>query len=883
MYLSFSSWDWQRGHVTNWRSFFTKVKADARVAKAIWEKMDDRSREVAEKWLAGTQPEDEALKAPNYYTPDVRDAAVAALQSLLESKTLVDGADKLSRDKLAEANRRLIEQTFPQETVRMQTNMVVAVDIEKLAVIRKFSIDVPGKLAVGPDDQLYLFSGRDKVIALNPETGATRVVLAGFKNPGAIAVDKEGGIYVATGEPDHQVQVFNREGKLQRTIGKKGGRVLIGQWKPDGLLNVWGLAIDAEGKLWAAECDVVPKRFSVWNSRTGEFVTEYFGATHYGASGGTVNPVDPGILVGEGCEFRIDPETGRGKLLGIFTRDVYNGCARFCPGPNDKLYLAATFSGRVWSAPEPPQIRIWERMDDGLYAYRACIKSDASAKKTFFWADENGDEKEQPDEVAALPQPLQLSGYLSLSMNLNTDLTLYGVAGTGRGVQIKVAGFSSCGAPKYDLVNAKDLPPLNAPLPSPDNRLVLSCDDRDSLFRCYEVSSGKLLWTYPNTFHGVHGSHKAPGPAPGLVRGAFGFIGSAKLPKPAGCVWAINTNVGEWHLLTEEGYYLTRLFQGDAQRWSYPERALPGAVMDNCPPGLGGEDFGGSFVQDKDGKLHVQAGKVALWSVDVVGTQSIDAIKGAKVKITEQDAIQAELIRGRLAQAAAPSRSVKLHKLTPAFSGKLDDDFTGAEILSYRKLDNAAVRTAAAWDDKNLYLGWDVTDDTPWVNAAETAEFMYTKGDTVDFQLETDAKADKERSDAAAGDLRISIGSFKGTPTAIIYRKADQNKSPRTFSSGVVKEYTLDSVFELSEAKTTVTPRKGGYVAEVVIPLAAIGLEAVAGRTLRGDFGVTHGDANGQETALRTFWSNRATGIVNDEVFELKMEPANWGTLLFEE
>ena len=43
---------------------------------------------------------------------------------------------------------------------------------------------------------------------------------------------------------------------------------------------------------------------------------------------------------------------------------------------------------------------------------------------------------------------------------------------------------------------------------------------------------------------------------------------------------------------------------------------------------------------------------------------------------------------------------------------------------------------------------------------------------------------------------------------------------------------------------------------------------------------MTHGNRAGDDTALRTHWSNQHTGLVSDEVFELKMAPANWGELL---
>ena len=63
--------------------------------------------------------------------------------------------------------------------------------------------------------------------------------------------------------------------------------------------------------------------------------------------------------------------------------------------------------------------------------------------------------------------------------------------------------------------------------------------------------------------------------------------------------------------------------------------------------------------------------------------------------------------------------------------------------------------------------------------------------------------------------------------------------------------------------------------------LAALGLKVTDGLVLRGDFGATHGDKSGKDTLLRTHWNNQATGLVNDEVFELRMEPSNWGELVF--
>ena len=155
-------------------------------------------------------------------------------------------------------------------------------------------------------------------------------------------------------------------------------------------------------------------------------------------------------------------------------------------------------------------------------------------------------------------------------------------------------------------------------------------------------------------------------------------------------------------------------------------------------------------------------------------------------------------------------------------------------------------------------------------------------GDTVDLQLGTDPAADPKRTEPVNGDLRLSIGNFQGQPTAAGYRKVADEK-PKTFSSGVVKEYLMDSVVVLAEAKVAAKVDAQGkrYVVEAAIPLAALGLKLTDGRALRGDFGATHGDKSGKDTMLRSHWNNQTTGIVNDEVFELRMEPANWGELEF--
>jgi hypothetical protein len=162
---------------------------------------------------------------------------------------------------------------------------------------------------------------------------------------------------------------------------------------------------------------------------------------------------------------------------------------------------------------------------------------------------------------------------------------------------------------------------------------------------------------------------------------------------------------------------------------------------------------------------------------------------------------------------------------------------------------------------------------------------MYALGDTVDFQIGTDPEADSKRDKPALGDLRLSIGNLGGKPSAVIYRPVAKEKAPKKFFSGVWRDgVEYDSVLTLTDARIEVTVDEAGkrYLVEAAIPLAALGLKPAAGLTLGGDFGATFGDAAGKDTLLRSHWNNQATGIVADEVDELRIDPGNWGRIIFE-
>ncbi len=877
VYISCASGSFRRFDIRDMKAFFLRLAAGDGFAGKLFDKLNANSQPKIKKFKADpAQDFEELCKAPIYYVPDIRDDIVNVLNGMLRDTTLVPNADQLSVADLALANRRFIEKALSEDIVPVRVNFLAILDGATGAVLKLIDIEKPGFIRAVSDELVYVVQDRRNVVVVNPQSGAVKTVLTGLDGVGGVTTDGQGRLYVSVQGKVQQVQVFTADGKPAGAIGRKDGRPALGAWVQDGLLNPAGLVVDKDGKLWVAEANETPKRFSVWQARAegerkeGAFLKEFFGPTHYGASGAAINPRDPNVMAGEGCEWRIDPKTGRDTCLGAFDTTMH-GAALYAEGGNGKLYLV--------TAVRDKGLTIRERLGDAKFALRGSIVPEG--KQTVFWADANGDEQQQPDELTTHPAALSMTGYLGWMLNMNGDLTLY-----ANGLQFKVADFTKCGAPRYDVVGARKIAPMGSgAVPTPDNSKLVVVGDQN--FECYDTTDGRLLWKYPNTFAGVHGSHAAPPPEVGLIRGAFGLVGNAKLPKPVGGIWAINGNMGEWHVLTEDGFYLTRLFQSDGFKLQWPDQAVPGAILDNAPSGSGGEDFGGSIRQGNDGKVYIQSGKVAIWNVEMTGLETITEIPGGKVNISADDVKIAQTFREKLLQVVEGNKKYVVKKATVAFSGNIDADFKGFDDVAkpaFEKQPGSRIRVAMARDDANLYIGWEVKDDSPWVNGADAPEFMYARGDTVDMQLGTDPKADAKRKDPAKGDLRLSIGNFQGKPTAVVYRKVADEKHPKIFSSGVIKEYPMDSVVVLDTAKIDVKVDAPGkrYVVEAAIPLAAIGLKITDGQALRGDFGATHSKAAGNDTMLRTYWNNQATGIVDDEVFELMMEPANWGEIMFQ-
>lgn len=415
--------------------------------------------------------------------------------------------------------------------------------------------------------------------------------------------------FVGFGAPYHQVEarpLLHMEA-FTWFAGRPGGRPLLGPWQADALRNIRSVALAADGRLWVAEGDAFPKRFTVWDTtgRQGRLVREFFGPAERGAPGGAINPLDPSLMFAQGCEWRIDRQTGRAMCLGVVTREPA-AQARFGIGENGHAYLVVEQSAGALST--------FERVAEGDYKLRARLyPADAEgrpvmgevATQTIAWADENDDGQAQPGEQQSSAEVLRFHGGATLQ-----NLALTASAPNGKERLLTVQSWSGCGAPRYDLTKGPILPSRGQV--SADGGQWLSANGEQARLIRRDPGEGDPYWNSPVSV---------------IPTADQRWCGVAKLAPPLGNVWLSSSARQPWLLVNEDGFKLAEFFQTAlAIRW--PKKATPGADMTSAAA-----NHDGSLTQAADGRLYLQTGDSAYWNLEVTGLDKVKALPGGKITV----------------------------------------------------------------------------------------------------------------------------------------------------------------------------------------------------------------------------------------------------------
>lgn len=787
---------------------------------------------------------------------------------------------------------------------------VVALDAATLE--RKGAWPLPGvaQLAVGKDGMVMAWTGNG-VARLDPASGTvTSQAIAGIGSCVDLALDDEGNPVVLDGGTDRQAKAFAKDGKPVYTVGVKGGRPLRGAWQPQGMRDAAGLAVDASGKVWVAEDSDFPRRVSVWG-RDGALVREYIGNTGYAGTGCFLHDQDPELAYVGPVELKLDrakrsfsvsrvlwrPDTAAGESFPIGARDHAHS-ERFRSSASGKLreylhrppyraeaghvvYLEA--ADRTWR----PVAAITTAGHIGDVTDAGSAVSGLDAKQTLVWNDGNGDGKVQRNECI-LGDKLAMGSGWGTRMDPAT-MTIY-VNGL---VAWTPVGFAADGAPRYGLEGMRKLGHDDngdlVPVAGGDQLLVLSFKGYAGPTKMLAVGTkdGAVRWTYPNPYPGVHGSHRATMPAPGLLIGPLKILGQVDMGTEIGGVFGLRGNLGQDFFMTTDGLMVGSLFQDcrvPSPSLPATEAALIGVPMEGFSNG--GEPFTGWFGRQDDGAVRLLTGmpRQAAMVLRMSGLETVRRIAPAPLTITAEQiaaAVTANAARATEKAAASVLTVARVEARPEAGAwGKMP------KVLIERPgmRDRASVQLA--YDAQNLYARFAVDDVTPWMNEGKDRNRLFKTGDAVDLQF---GPARKDAREPGPGDTRVLIASLKegSKPTAavMLMRPVDATaaKSAAVTYTSPVGAKTFDRVEPLAGARAEVQVQAGkGYVVVATMPLAALGLDVKSGMELRGDVGFILSDTAGSINTARVYWANHETNLVNDEPQEAWLRPGSWGRLKLE-
>ena len=747
-------------------------------------------------------------------------------------------------------------------------------------------------LAFRADGKLLLAAG-DKLLLADPAGAATTVLAGGLEAPYGLAVDGQGLIYVSQRGKAMDVAVFTAEGKPSRVVGKAGGRPSAGFFNEQAMLNPAQIAIDAKGRLWVTESHQQPKRTSVW-ANDGRLAFDLIGTTSY-CAGGAIDPADRTHAVSEETEYRFDAQRKAWRPYFTLTDALGTGFSGW-------VSRYARVAGKEYiqfrsTARDGAMVKVLVRRADG--GWRHCAEFgnvglgktidesyhkewnqkfagplwQGSFGKSFCWLDRNDDGTAQKEEIETVDGEL---GAYYWGQAMGEDMSV--VIPTRRQLlTMKPAGFSAGGTPLYSLAQAAKVKPACGI--SGEGMLMVGRDGRCYLNQIPLTAvdpAGAVLWTYPNDFVSVHGSHNAPASRPGLLIGPSSFYGTALVSKEVGEVFYLNGNLGQNFIFTEDGLWVQSLWKDCRGGFDVPASATVGMPCDAMT--AGGESFGGWFCKTEDGKYHVVGGGTAA---TVFGLSGLDSLKrfSTMVQVSKADLVAADELRVRRAARSLTAKvcTVTAAAATPAIDGDLSAwkmDQGGVEIAGGAGVVGSA---KASYDAKNLYLAWQVKDDSPLKNVGQDERLMFITGDCVDVMLRTsDAKDDKP----VAGDLRLVLSMKAGKPLAVLYQPVATGGTKAEVGelSSPWRSVHFDRIRTV-DIPLAMKPIPGGYAVTAALPLSLIGVDSLKGKVLRGDFGILLSDSAGQECTSRNYWSNKTANNTNDVPDEAKLEPSLWSEL----
>jgi hypothetical protein len=756
----------------------------------------------------------------------------------------------------------------------------------------------------------------------NIELGAGEVLVGGLEDAQRLSLDGAGRVYVSDWGKSHQVKVFDAAGKLLRAVGS-AGEPQVGPYQREHMNRPLGTTVLPDGTLWVAEDDFAPKRVSVWDA-SGKLVRDMIGPPPYGG-GGWLDPQDKTRFYlfhgqgnqGGGMEFKLDWETGKAELSNIYLCNLGNadfargfwGDGPDCPIIfNGQRYLTNAFSSsptngaRVFAlwrmekglatpvllagAPQAlPQV-LRDQLGDAL-PIDARPKPKGDTPFFFVWTDGNANGKMDNAEFRFAPLPSRMSSV--------TPTREGAIVATLSDRVLSFAPKWEKGAPFYDVAAPTTLAAnFQMRASSGGGQSVIGKDGWVVVTNgpVEGFQNGQKKWYYHNQWPGLHAGHRAPAQAEysGQLIAVTRLLGLPVTPRggEAGEVWGVNSDRAVMYLTTTDGLFISQLGNLDPNKqWRSPEHKRG---MDVSDVNFVGENFWPSLNQSSDGNIYLVTGKEHSSLVRVDGLDSIKRLPAQTIDVTPALLAQAEEYSRRVDEAEiAKTMREPLQVALRSEKMTVDGDFadwkdarwvvidpgSGQGSRAQRKL--PSVEGALAISGDNLLVA--LRSRTPDIlrNEGQAPQELFKTGGGLDVMLQSNG--DKRVLLALAPDGKKILAAIYQpiVPGAKLENRVPFSSPWRTITFDRVEDVAARvqlKVKTVSEKDADGEAMRVDQI-EAAIPLSLLELSPKAGLKVRGDLGILRGA--GGETMQRLYWSNKATGLMNDVPGEAQLTPGSWG------
>ena len=691
-------------------------------------------------------------------------------------------------------------------------DLVARYDAKSGELETAWAVDKPGRLRVRPDGTLAVLSAGKVAIMQDGKPVAT--IADHLDKPAGLAVGPDGTLYVGNGGALQNVSVFDKDGKYLKSIGKAGGRPAVGKYDPSGILEPGGMALDKDGFLWIAETLDSPKRVSVWDTRTGALAREFFGTSSY-FGWAYMDPKHPDEVYCHNVLWGVNLDTGSCVPVSTIWRATtpnmiqaanpggYAGHFRVMTAKNGKQYgigmvdYSGTLFLREGDIFKPVAGTI--RIAHGQYGSGAIYPVMEDVKKypegAYMWQDKNNDQTVQEEELSKS----EAGRGESVFNWLDEDLNVWCDAGW----IYRPVSVGADGRPVYDFTKKEESPFKG----TNSNGGSLWLDNQDTSVYTLAPGSepglakwtreGKLLWGYGGIVQ-WNQALSMPMVTPGKLWGLTMPLGVAGDFTGASCYF------GPYHIFTRDGLYVAMVMRdgrsGGLGADITASEVITGQLVK--PEGMNRYFL---LAGDQDGRV-----------TEILGLDTVKRLAGGEYVHSEAAAKQAADALAEYQRALAKSKRLEIARGRAA----LDT----ARAVS-KPVDAARSFTAkAAYDEKNLYLAYEVNSPFELTNEIPDPRLIFKGGNLIDLQMATDPSADPKRKTPAPGDVRVLITQQAGKPVAVVYRPKVKGFAGEPI---VLKSPTGQEAFDAIEVSDRVqvayTKVGGGFRAVATVPLDLLG------------------------------------------------------------